>query len=224
MIRSNDIEDTYKGGAFLRQWSVNDSGQAVCAVDAQPTANPTKVEPVTETEPALDGEGNDTGKTVEVDKTSEAQAASNAAYQATLDATTASNAKIRTALAAVDGLEAAKRVAEPDAEVPKTVTETDIDGNETERPFKAWAEYDVAQATIAGASDATNNWALVRSMGVQTETLPKTETSTEPILDEEGNDSGETREVVTVVEGETIPNPDYAAWKAAWDAVDADLN
>ena len=185
MIRSTDIEDTYKGGAFLRVWSVNSSGQCVCAQDAHATAD------------------------VEQD---------------TLDATTASNAKIRTALAAVDGLEAAKRVAEPDAEVPKTVTETDIDGVETERPFKAWAEYDVAQATIAGATEATNQFALVRSLGVQTETLPKTETSTEPILDEEGNDSGETREVVTVVEGETIPNPDYAAWKAAWDAVDADLN
>jgi DNA-directed RNA polymerase subunit H (RpoH/RPB5) len=179
---------------------------------------------VTETEPVIDDEGNDTGETVEVDKTAEAQAASNAAYQATLDATTASNAKIRTALATVDGLEAAKRVAEPDGDIPKTVTETDIDGNVTERPYKAWAEYDAAQATIAGATDATNQFALVRSMGVQTETLPKTETTTEPILNEDGTESGETREVVTVVKGETIPNPDYAAYKAAWDAVDADLN
>ena len=185
MIRSTDIEDTYKGGAFLRQWSVDSSGQCICAVDAHATAD------------------------VEQD---------------TLDATTASNAKIRVALAAVDGLEAAKRVPEPDGEIPKTVTETDIDGVETERPYKAWAEYDVAQVTIAAASDAINNWALVRSMGVQSETLPKTETTTEPILDEEGNDSGETREVVTVVKGETITNPDYAAYKAAWDAVDADLN
>jgi hypothetical protein len=185
MIRSTDIEDTYKGGAFLRVWSVDSSGQAICAVDAHATAD---------------------------------------VEQATLDATTASNAKIRTALAAVDGLEAAKRVPEPDGDIPKTVTETDIDGNETERPYKAWAEYDAAQATIAGATDATNQFALVRSMGVQTETLPKTETTTEPILDEEGNDSGETRDVVTVVKGETITNPDYAAWKAAWDAVDADLN
>tara|TARA_R110002096_G_scaffold71646_2_gene170965 strand:+ start:79 stop:636 length:558 start_codon:yes stop_codon:yes gene_type:complete len=185
MIRSTDIEDTYKGGAFLRQWSVDSSGQCICAVDAHATAN------------------------VEQD---------------TLDATTASNAKIRVALAAVDGLEAAKRVPEPDGEIPKTVSETDIDGNVTERPYKAWAEYDVAQVTIAAASDATNQFALVRSMGVQSETLPKTETTTEPILDEEGNDSGETREVVTVVKGETITNPDYAAYKAAWDAVDADLN
>jgi len=185
MIRASDIEDTYKGGAFLRVWSVSDSGQAICAQDAHATAD---------------------------------------TEQDTLDATTASNAKIRVALAAVDGLEAAKRVAEPAEETPKTVTETDIDGNETERPFKAWAEYDAAQATIEGATDATNQFALVRSMGVQSETLPKTETTTEPILDVDGNDTGETREVVTVVAGETIDNPDYAAWKAAWDAVDADLN
>jgi len=185
MIRSTDIEDTYKGGAFLRVWSVSDSGQAICAQDAHATAD---------------------------------------TEQATLDATTASNAKIRVALAAVDGLEAAKRVPEPAEETPKTVTETDIDGNETERPFKAWAEYDAAQATIEGATEATNQFALVRSLGVQTETLPKTETTTEPILDEEGNDTGETREVVTVVKGETITNPDFAAWKGAWDAVDADLN
>ncbi len=58
----------------------------------------------------------------------------------------------------------------------------------------------------------------------KSETLPKTETTTEPILNEDGSDSGETREVVTVVKGETITNPDYAAWKGAWDAVDADLN
>jgi len=185
MIRSTDIEDTYKGGAFLRQWSVSDSGQAICAQDAHATAD---------------------------------------VEQATLDATTASNAKIRVALAAVDGLEAAKRVAEPDGDIPKTVTETDIDGNETERPYRAWAEYDAAQATIEGATEATNQFALVRSLGVQSETLPKTETTTEPILNEDGSDSGETRDVVTVVAGETITNPDYAAWKAAWDAVDADLN
>ena len=196
MIRSTDIEDTYKGGAFLRQWSVSSSGQAICAVDALPTDSPTPVGPVVE------GEVTETN----------------------LDATTASNAKIRVALAAVDGLEAAKRVPEPDGDIPKTVTETDIDGVETERPYKAWAEYDVAQSTIAGATEATNQFVTVRSMGVQTETLPKTETSTEPILNEDGSDSGETREVVTVVKGETITNPDYAAYKAAWDAVNADLN
>ena len=64
----------------------------------------------------------------------------------------------------------------------------------------------------------------VRELGVQSETLPKTETSTEPILDEDGSDSGETREVITVVEGETIDNPDYAPWQAAWSAVDEDFN
>ena len=185
MIRSTDIEDTYKGGAFLRQWSVSDSGQAICAVDAHATAD---------------------------------------TEQATLDATTASNAKIREALALVDAVESAQRVNEPDAETPKTVTQTDIDGNESSEAHPAWAAYDAAQATISGASEATNNWLKVRRLGVQSETLQKTETSTEPILDEDGNDTGETREVVTVVEGETVDNPDYAAWKGAWDAVDADLN
>ena len=214
MIRSTDIEDTYKGGAFLRQWSVSDSGQAICAVDAHATAD---------------------------------------TEQATLDATTASNAKIREALALVDAVESAQRVNEPDAETPKTVTQTDIDGNESSEAHPAWAAYDAAQATIGGASDATNNWLKVRSLGVQTETLQKTETTTEPIigepttpiepaldengdpiLDEDGNPTMKevvtpgveigTREVVTVVEGETIPNPDYAAWKGAWDSVDADLN
>jgi len=185
MIRANDIEDTYKSGAFLRQWSVNSSGQCICAVDAHATAD---------------------------------------VEQATLDATTASNAKIRTALAAVNGLEAAKRVPEPEGDIPKTVTSTDIDGVETTSAQPAWAAYDAAQATISAASEATNQFVTVRSMGVQTETLPKTETTTEPILNEDGTDSGETREVVTVVKGETITNPDYAAYKAAWDAVDSDLN
>ena len=185
MIRSTDIEDTYKGGAFLRQWSVADSGQAICAVDAHATAD---------------------------------------TEQATLDATTASNAKIREALALVDAVESAQRVNEPDAETPKTVTVSDMEGNEATEAHPEWAAYDAAQATISGASEATNNWLKVRAMGVQTETLPKTETSTEPILDEDGNDTGETREVGTVVKGETVDNPDYAAWKTAWDAVDADLN
>ena len=185
MIRSTDIEDTYKGGAFLRQWSVSDNGQCICAVDAHATAD------------------------VEQD---------------TLDATTASNAKLRVALAEVDAVEAAARINEPDEDTPKTVTQTDMEGEETTSAHPQWAAYDAAQATISGASEATNNWVKVRSMGVQTETLPKTETSTEPILDEDGNDTGETRVVVTVVEDETITNPDYAAWKGAWDAVDADLN
>tara|TARA_R110001583_G_scaffold45311_4_gene142853 strand:+ start:3694 stop:4251 length:558 start_codon:yes stop_codon:yes gene_type:complete len=185
MIRSTDIEDTYKGGAFLRVWSVSSSGQAICAVDAHATAD---------------------------------------VEQATLDATTASNAKIRTALAEVDAVESASRISEPKAEVPKTVTSTDMEGNESTEAHPSWAAYDAAQATISGASEATNQFVTVRSLGVQTETLPKTETTTEPILNEDGTDSGETREVVTVVAGETIVNPDYAAWKAAWDAVDADLN
>tara|TARA_Y100001963_G_scaffold16151_1_gene20072 strand:- start:116 stop:676 length:561 start_codon:yes stop_codon:yes gene_type:complete len=185
MIRSTDIDDTYKGGAFMRQWSVNDSGQAVCAVDAHAT---------TDTE------------------------------QDILDATTASNAKIRDALALVDAVESAQRVNEPDAETPKTVTQTDIDGNDSTEAHPEWAAYDAAQATINGASEATNNWLKVRAMGKQTETIAKTETSTEPILDEDGNDTGETRDVVTVVAGETVANPDYAEYKTAWDAVDADLN
>ena len=185
MIRSTDIEDTYKGGQFLRVWSVSSSGQCICAVDAHATAD---------------------------------------VEQATLDATTVSNAKIRTALAEVDAVESASRITEPDADTPKTVTSTDIDGVETTSAQPAWAAYDAAQATVAAASAGTNQFVTVRSMGVQTETLPKTETSTEPILNEDGTDSGETREVVTVVEGETIVNPDYAAWKSAWDAVDADLN
>ena len=75
MIRSTDIEDTYKSGAFLRRWSVADSGQAQCAQDAHATAD------------------------VEQD---------------TLDATTASNAKIRVALAEVDAVESASRITEPD--------------------------------------------------------------------------------------------------------------
>jgi len=185
MIRASDIEDTYKGGAFLRQWSVDSSGQCICAVDAHATAD---------------------------------------VEQATLDATTASNATIRTALAEVDAVESASRINAPDEDTPKTVTSSDMEGEETTSAHPAWAAYDEAQATIAAASVGANNLLTVRRLGVQTETLPKTETTTEPILDEEGNDSGETREVVTVVKGETIVNPDYAAYQAAWDAVDADLN
>ena len=185
MIHSTDIEDTYKGGQFLRVWSVNADGRAVCAVDAHDTAT---------------------------------------AEQDILDATTASNAKIRDALALVDAVESAKRVNEPDAETPKTVTQTDMDGNESTEAHPEWAKYDAAQATISGASEATNNWLKVRSMGKQTETIAKTETTTAPILDEDGNDTGETRDVVTVVAGETVANPDYEEYKTAWDAVDAELN
>ena len=185
MIRSTVIEDTYKGGAFLRRWSVSSSGQAICAVDAHATAD---------------------------------------TEQDALDATTASNAKIRVALAEVDAVESASRISEPDADTPKTITSTDMEGNESTEAHPSWAAYDAAQATISGASEATNQFVTVRSLGVQTETLPKTETTTEPILNEDGTESGETREVVTVVKGETITNPQHATWKSAWDAVDADLN
>ncbi len=142
----------------------------------------------------------------------------------TLDAAKAKNDKIIAALTAVEAVESAKRINEPDEETPKTVTSTDMEGEETTSAHPEWAAYDAAQATISGATEATNQFVTVRSLGVQTETLPKTETTTEPILNEDGSDSGETRDVVTVVAGETITNPDYAAWKAAWDAVDADLN
>jgi len=142
----------------------------------------------------------------------------------TLDAAKAKNDKIIAALVAVEAVETAKRINEPDEETPKTITSTDMDGEETTSAHPSWAAYDAAQATISGASEATNQFVTVRSLGVQTETLPKTETTTEPILNEDGNDSGLSRVVVTVVEGETIDNPDFAAWKAAWDAVDADLN
>jgi hypothetical protein len=185
MIRSTDIEDTYKGGAFLRQWSVSDSGQAICAVDAHATAD---------------------------------------TEQDALDATTASNGKIRTALAEVDAVESAKRINEPEKGTPKTVSVTDMEGNTTREKHPLWKVYNDAQKVIKGASDSTNQFVTVRSMGVQSETLAKTESTTESVLDEEGKDSGETREVITVVEGETIDNPDFAGWKAAWDAVDAELN
>ena len=61
MIRNTDIEDTYKGGQFLRQWS--------------------------------------------------------------------------------------DRVNEPDAETPKTVTQPDMDGNESTEAHPEWAAYDASQAT-----------------------------------------------------------------------------
>ena len=215
MRQSKDVKSLYKGDTMCRQYSVLETGQPDAVVAPLVVAD------------------------TDAD---------------TLDAAKAKNDKIIAALTAAEAVESAKRINEPDGDIPKTVTETDIDGNETERPFKAWAEYDAAQATIDGATDATNQFALVRSLGVQSETLPKTETTTEPIfsepvtttemvldeegnpvLDEEGNtttqevvtegvDTGEVREIVTVVKGETVPNPDYAAWKAAWDAVDADLN
>ena len=40
MIRSTDIQpDTYKSGAYLRRWSINENGQAVCVEDAYPVAD-----------------------------------------------------------------------------------------------------------------------------------------------------------------------------------------
>ena len=115
MIRSTDIQpDTYKGGQFLRRWSVNENGQALCVEDAYPIAD---------------------------------------TEQATLDAQSNRNAGIRQALADVEALEAARQVAEPDAETPRTVTVTDVEGNESEEPQAEWAAYDAAQATISDVTD-----------------------------------------------------------------------
>ena len=72
--------------------------------------------------------------------------------QSTLDATTASNAKIREALAEVDAVESAQRVNEPSDETPKTITSTDMDGNESTEAHPELAKYDAAQATINGTS------------------------------------------------------------------------
>ena len=179
MIRSTDIQpDTYKGGAFLRRWSINEDGQAVCVEDAYAIAD---------------------------------------TEQATLDAQTERNAGIRQALADVEALEAARLVAEPEGDVPRTVTETDIDGNETERPFQAWAEYDAAQVTIAGATDLTNDFETVRK-GKPSETLPVMKTIEETITDEEGNETTRSVEVVDD-EAEPTANPAYATWQTAWTSV-----
>ena len=181
MIKSTDIQpDTYKSGAYLRRWSVNENGQAVCVEDAYSVAD---------------------------------------TEQATLDAQSERNAGIRQALADVEALEVARQVPEPEEDVPKTVTETDIDGNETERPFQAWAEYDAAQVTIAGATDLTNDFEVVRR-GKPSETLPVMVEVERPILDEEGNDTGVV-EVVEEVDEEADPvaNPAYAEWQAAWTSV-----
>ena len=186
MIRSTDIQpDTYKGGAYLRRWSVNENGQAVCVEDAYPIAD---------------------------------------TEQATLDAQSERNAGIRQALADVEALEAARLVPEPEGDVPRTVTETDAEGNETERPYQAWAEYDAAQVTIAGATDLTNNFETVRK-GKPSETLPVMVEVERPVLDEEGNDTG----VVEVVEevdeeADSVANPAYAEWQAAWGPVNEALN
>jgi flagellar hook protein FlgE len=179
MIRSTDIQpDTYKGGAYLRRWSVSENGQAVCVEDAYPVAD---------------------------------------TEQATLDAQSERNAGIRQALADVEALEAARLVAEPDGDIPKTVTETDAEGNETERPFQAWAEYDAAQVTIAGATDLTNNFETVRK-GKPSETLPVMKTVEETVTDEEGNETTRSVEVVDE-DAEPTANPAFTAWQTAWTSV-----
>jgi hypothetical protein len=184
MIRSTDIQpDTYKGGSFLRRWSINENGQAVCVEDAYAIAD---------------------------------------TEQAILDAQTERNAGIKQALADVEALEAARLVAEPEGDIPRTVTETDAEGNETERPFQAWAEYDAAQVTIAGANELTQKLEVVRK-GKVSETLPVYKNVEKTITDEEGNESTITESVIDE-DAAPIANPDYPAYKAAWDKVNADLN
>ena len=141
--------------------------------------------------------------------------------QATLDAQSERNAGIRQALADVEALEAARLVAEPDAETPRTVTVTDVDGNESTEPQAEWAKYDAAQATISDASDLTNSFETVRK-GKPAETLPVMVEVERPILDEEGNDTGVV-EVVEEVDEEANPvaNPAYAEWQTAWTSVSA---
>ena len=181
MIRSTDIQpDTYKGGAFLRRWSISEDGQAVCVEDAYAIAD---------------------------------------TEQATLDAQTARNASIRQALADVEALEAARQVAEPDAETPRTVTVTDVEGNESEEPQAEWAKYDAAQAVIAGATELTNNFETVRK-GKPSETLPVMKTVEETVTDEEGNETTRSVEVVDD-EAEPTANPVFAEWQAAWTSVGA---
>ena len=137
--------------------------------------------------------------------------------QATLDAQTERNAGIKQALADVEALEAARQVAEPDGDIPRTVTETDADGNETERPFQAWAEYDAAQVTIAGATALTNSFETVRK-GKPSETLPVMKTIEETVTDEEGNETTRSVEVVDE-EAEPTANPAFATWQTAWTSV-----
>ena len=137
--------------------------------------------------------------------------------QATLDAQTERNAGIRQALADVEALEAARLVPEPEGDVPKTVTETDTEGNETERPFQAWAEYDAAQVTIAGATDLTNDFEVVRK-GKPSETLPVMKTVEETVTDEDGNEATRSVEVVDE-EAEPTANPAFATWQSAWTSV-----
>ena len=137
--------------------------------------------------------------------------------QATLDAQSERNAGIRQALADVEALEAARQVAEPEGDVPKTVTETDAEGNETERPYQPWAEYDAAQVTIAGATELTNNFETVRK-GKPAETLPVMKTVEETIPEEEGNETPRSVEVVDE-EAEPTANPAFATWQSAWTSV-----
>lgn len=179
MIRSTDIQpDTYKSGKYLRRWSVNENGQAVCVEDAYPVAD---------------------------------------TEQATLDAQSERNAGIRQALADVEALEAARQVAEPDAETPRTVTVTDVEGNESEEPQAEWAKYDAAQATISDATDLTNAFEVVRR-GKPSETLPVMKTVEETVTDEDGNETTRSVEVVDE-EAEPTANPAYATWQTAWTSV-----
>jgi flagellar hook protein FlgE len=184
MIKSTDIQpDTYKSGAYLRRWSVNENGQAVCVEDAYPVAD---------------------------------------TEQATLDAQTARNAGIRQALADVEALEAARQVAEPSEDTPRTVTVTDVDGNESTEPQAEWAAYDAAQATISDATDLTNDFETVRK-GKPSETLPVMKTVEETVTDEEGNETTRSVEVVDV-EAEPTANPEFAVWQNAWSPVNESLN
>ena len=137
--------------------------------------------------------------------------------QATLDAQSERNAGIRQALADVEALEAARQVAEPDAETPRTVTVTDIEGNESEEPQAEWAKYDAAQATISDATDLTNAFEVVRR-GKPSETLPVMKTVEETVTDEDGNETTRSVEVVDE-EAEPTANPAYATWQTAWTSV-----
>ena len=118
--------------------------------------------------------------------------------QAPLDAQSERNAGIRQALADVEALEKARLVAEPDAETPRTVTVTNVEGNESEEPQAEWAAYDAAQATISDATDLTNSFETVRK-GKPSETLPVMKTVEETVTDEEGNETTRSVEVVDEV-------------------------
>ena len=142
--------------------------------------------------------------------------------QATLDAQSERNVKIKQALADVEALEAARLVPEPEGDIPKTVVENDIEGNKIERPYKPWAEYDLAVTTIAGANELTQKLEVVRK-GKVNETLPVYKDVEKTITNEEGNESTITESVINK-DAAPIANPDYPAYKAAWNKVNADLN